>query len=338
MLYQFGLKKEKTIMNDHSLLKISGLVCAAALMLSSVPLSASAGGAREEAPFYTSGDNIDTNDIPGNRHGVRHYIDVENMLQMPDLPTGCESVSLTIVLDHVGYPADKFDIVRNYLPKQEFYYIDDQLYGADFVTTFAGDPEDENSYGCYAPCMVTTANNYLSANKYKGKAYDLSGSDFEKLLSDYIEHDIPLMIWITNYGLEPSSLSTVWKTPEGKTVQWRRPEHCVVLIGYDREKNVVYTADPIYGLTAYDHDTLVQRFCEMGMQAVLVNSKPDLGTELPGDADMDGFITSNDALKILRSSVELEEFDSYRLDISDTDNDGVITSGDALIVLRESIM
>ena len=210
---------------------------------------------------------------------VRKQIGVENILQMPDLPTGCESVSLTMTLKYLGYPADAFDIVRNYLPKQEFYEKDGQLYGADFRTTFAGDPEDENSYGCYAPCIVTTANNYLSAKGYKGTAHDLTGTDFETLLSDYIDKDIPLPIWITNFGLEESSLSTIWKTPEGETLQWRRPEHCVVLTGYDREKKVVLVSDPIYGDTEYDYDTLVKRFEEMGKQAVFIDASPDKDTE-----------------------------------------------------------
>ena len=207
---------------------------------------------------------------------TRKLINVENISQLPELPTGCETVSLTMVLKYLGYPADKMDIARNYLPKQPFYYKDGELYGADFRTTFAGDPEDPSSYGCYAPCIVTTANKYLEAKGYKGKAYDVTATDFEKLLTDYIDKDIPLIIWITNNGLQQSSLSTVWKTPDGKSVQWRRPEHSVVLTGYDREKKLVYVSDPKIGNQEYDYDLLVTRFKEMEMQAVYIDNSADI--------------------------------------------------------------
>ncbi len=211
-------------------------------------------------------DKIDTPSEPMKSK----QIEFVNILQNPDLPTGAECVSLTMLLNHFGFPADKLEIVRKYLPKQEFYYVDGELYGADFRTTFAGNPEDESSYGCYAPCIVITANNYFADKDYNAKAYDLTSTEFEALLTDYINNDIPLIVWITNNGLEPSSLSTVWKTPDGETVQWRRPEHCVVLTGYDIEKKIVYVSDPLFGNTEYDFDTFAARFNEMGKQAVLI--------------------------------------------------------------------
>ena len=304
--------------------------CAALVMMIMLPIQAFA--AETDTARYNS-----------------HLIEVESILQLPELPTGCETVSLTMLLNYLGYPADKLDLARNYLPKQEFYYVDEQLYGADFVTTFAGDPEDDASYGCYAPCVVVTANRYLRANAYKGTAYDLTGTDFELLLRGYIDHDIPLVIWITNYELEPSNLSTIWKTPEGKTVQWRRPEHCVVLTGYDRERELIYVSDPIYGNRSYDYDTLVERFGEMGKQAVYIDASPDKLPEKSdtadtpdnapafGDVNSDGAVDSADALLILRSSVGLATFDDEQSTLGDVNGDGKVDSADALSVLRYSV-
>ena len=56
-----------------------------------------------------------------------------------------------------------------------------------------------------------------------------------------------------------------------------------------------------------------------------------------GDADKDTFITANDALMILRSSVGLETFDEELTKISDIDEDGFVTANDALAVLRASV-
>ena len=71
-------------------------------------------------------------------------------------------------------------------------------------------------------------------------------------------------------------MSTVWKTPDGKSVQWRRPEHSVVLTGYDREKKLVYVSDPKIGNQEYDYDLLVTRFKEMEMQAVYIDNSADI--------------------------------------------------------------
>jgi hypothetical protein len=44
------------------------------------------------------------------------YIEMENILQNPELPTGCEIVALTSLLRFYGFDADKIDMAKNYLP------------------------------------------------------------------------------------------------------------------------------------------------------------------------------------------------------------------------------
>ena len=222
-----------------------------------------------------------------------HTIEVENILQKPELPTGCEVTSLTILLRHLGYDADKLTLARKYLPKQEFYWQEGELYGADFRTTFAGDPEYEwNAYGCLAPCIVTTAHNYISANGLKAEVRDLSGTTFDHLLSDYIAEDDPVLIWITYGDLHETYYTDSWTTPEGKTVTWKAWEHCVVLTGYDYNAGVVYVSDPLAGNTTYDMKLLHQRYDEMGMNAVLVKNEERLpffppDTPAKGDVNAD---------------------------------------------------
>ncbi|MBR6107529.1 MAG: C39 family peptidase [Oscillospiraceae bacterium] len=197
-------------------------------------------------------------------------IEVQNILQNPELPTGCECVSLTILLNYLGYPADKMTMARTYLPKQSFYWENGELYGADFRTTFAGDPESADSYGCYAPCIVTTANRYFAANGYDAQAADLTGTDFDTLLTDCIDRNLPVVIWITGENLHEPKLTTVWRTPAGERLQWRSFEHCVVLTGYDKDKGLIYVSDPLIGNTSYDYSRIRQRYLDMGQQAVTV--------------------------------------------------------------------
>ncbi len=195
---------------------------------------------------------------------------VQNILQNPELPTGCEVTALTILLNHLGYSVDKLTMARNYLPKLDFYWENGIYYGADFRTTFAGNPESEYSYGCYAPCIVTTANSYFSANEFDAAACDITGVDFDSLLTDYIDNDKPVLIWITSSNLHEPYYTSIWTTPDGEEVQWLAYEHCVVLTGYDKDNQLIYTSDPLYGDTAYDYDTIRQRYNEMGQQAVYI--------------------------------------------------------------------
>ena len=56
-----------------------------------------------------------------------------------------------------------------------------------------------------------------------------------------------------------------------------------------------------------------------------------------GDLDGDGDITANDALMILRASVERETLTPEQTALADVDGDGDITANDALAVLRYSV-
>ncbi len=202
-------------------------------------------------------------------------IEVKNILQLPQLPTGCEAVSLTILLNHLGYKVDKMVIAEKYLPKQAFYMKNGVLYGANVVNTFAGDPTTSYSYGCFAPCIVTTANNYLKSHGSDMEARDISGEHLEQLFEKYIDKGQPVLIWITSNKLSEPYKAEQWVTADGKKVQWQRYEHCVVLTGYDRGKNLVYVSDPLVGNTSYDYDKLALRYEQMGCQAVSIEKRAE---------------------------------------------------------------
>ena len=288
---------------------------------------------------YNSNAQVTSEQLFYNQDGNKKLIYVSNIMQYPELPTGCESVALTTLLNHLGYKADKLTIARNYLPKLDFYWYDGILYGADFRTTFAGNPESENAYGCYAQCITTTANNYLNDNGFGGKAYNITGTDFDSLFYDYIDKDIPVLIWITSSNLHETMLTSVWTTPDGERVQWKAYEHCVVLTGYDLDNQLIYVSDPLVGNTSYDYSKIKQRYIDMGQQAVYIQTerKRNSDSYMYGDLDDDGKITSADSLLVLRQSVSLEYFDDVHKALADVDGDGNITSADALEVLRYSV-
>ena len=205
----------------------------------------------------------------GRKEGSK-LLDVENILQNPELPTGCECVSLTMVLNYLGCTADKLDIARYYLPKMDFYYEDGEQYGADFRRVFAGDPEKPDSYGCYAPCIAEAASAYIESRGFDAEVTDITGTGFDKLLTDYIDEETPVLIWVTSNDLHETEPMAVWKTPEGEEVQWKAYEHCVVLTGYDEDNSLIYVSDPLYGSTFYDRGRITERYNDMGKQAVCI--------------------------------------------------------------------
>ncbi len=207
-----------------------------------------------------------------NRTGSHTIDGIEILEQLPDLPTGCEVTSLTMVLNYMGFEADKLDIARDYLEKQEFERDDDDnLYGPDFRYVFPGDPENDTSFGCLAPCIVSAAKKYLDENDLFVSPVDLTGASFYELLS-FVEYDVPVILWTTLDLAEPEYIWS-WETPEGEKVTWPTNEHCVVLSAFDYDNNTVQFHDPMMGIVTYDMDRVIERYEQIGKNAVVIINK-----------------------------------------------------------------
>ena len=89
-----------------------------------------------------------------NENGNSKYIKTDTILQLPELPTGCEITSLTMLLNHIGFDVSKHVLADNYLPKGEYR-------ASNFNKVFVGDPHSTYAYGCYAPVIVKAAKKYL---------------------------------------------------------------------------------------------------------------------------------------------------------------------------------
>lgn len=189
-------------------------------------------------------------------------IDIQCILQMPELPTGCEITSLTMVLNYLGINADKCDMADNWLMKGTVGKVHPNDY-------FLGNPRDNNSYGCYAPVIINCANTYLEAiGRTDLTVRNLTGSQFEDLLKE-IDKGNPVIIWATVDMKEPYYTRT-WNL-NGKDFTWKSGEHCLVLTGYDIGGNKVYVADPLKGNVSYSLDIFKDRYEKMYSQAVLVD-------------------------------------------------------------------
>ena len=148
-------------------------------------------------------------------------------------------------------------------------------HGPDYITTFAGDPQQQyNCYGCYAPCIKTAANNYFSSVGSYFKARDISGTDFDTLLEQYISNDSPVLIWVTSDNLKEPFAGDTWINDEtGETVQWTAGEHCVVLTGFDKSTNRIYVSDPLASNTYYNYNRIKNIYNVMGKYSVCIDKK-----------------------------------------------------------------
>lgn len=202
---------------------------------------------------YVGPDGTVTKKLPSSA-----AITMKNILQKPELPTGCESVALAMVLQFYDFPVKKTTIADQYLD-----------YSSDnFVSSFVGNPRSANGAGCYAPAITKAANKYLEEKESELRAEDISGTALEDLYP-YIESGQPVLVWNTMYMQQPEFTGATY-TENGKTYRWYRKEHCVVLCGYDKEKGTVTVNDPLDGIIERDAADFEAIYDLTGQMAVLI--------------------------------------------------------------------
>ena len=180
----------------------------------------------------------------GFEHGTgdRSLIDMECILQMPSYPNGCEVVCLTMVLKYLGYDVTTDELIDEHLPRGYF-----STYGDDPFYFYLGNPRDLG-VGCYAPCIVNTAESYFnSINEFRAVS-DVSGRTFIKY-REYIDGGTPVIFWGTTYmDADPEIFGTVYLEDDSEVI-WRNHSHCFVMIGYTDTTYIF--CDPIRGVIEY---------------------------------------------------------------------------------------
>ena len=167
------------------------------------------------------------------------YID-----QTKDYPTGCESISTVMCINYWNISIKPEEFIDNYLEKGIFYYKNGQLFAPHPSDKFIGSPYDSNSYGCYEPVIEKALNKLISDRKVNFEVVNLTNVEMDKIKSDYIDNDIPVIFWAT-IDMKPFINGSIWIIPEtGEQFQWRGREHCLLLIGYDDEDGIYYLLDP----------------------------------------------------------------------------------------------
>ena len=185
-------------------------------------------------------------------------LNVENILQTPELPNGCEITSAAIVLNYLGFGIDKVTLAENYLPMHIPYWE------ADPEVEFMGSPADELSFYCLPGAITTAVNTYLDEQGSTYSARDITSAEPARL-EMYLAQGTPVLVWATRAFTEPLYNYT-FTLADGS---WPYSNsHCLVLTGYDEDNH--YFADPMQEITKIDRDTFALRYEELGSHAVVI--------------------------------------------------------------------
>ena len=204
--------------------------------------------------------------------------DVPMLTQNYYYPSGCESVSTTMLLNYYGYKLEPSDFIDKYLPMGYFTYNDNgEMLGADTSSVFIGSPYSESALGCYPPVIEHAVNKYLKNKNHR--ALNVTGASMDSLTRNYIANNQPVLIWATMYMWEPfvtyewtvAGAESYSPYKDGDTCQWLANEHCMVLTGYDED--YYYFNDPLYyyDSVAYSRETFDQRYKQIGMCALVLD-------------------------------------------------------------------
>ena len=192
---------------------------------------------------------------------VGAWVDVPCYSQYPELPTGCESVALTNLLNYYGFGLGKTIIADYYLPKGS---------NGNFVTAFDGNPRRSSGglMGCVAPAITIAGNNFLRAAGSGKQAKDVSFSSISSI-KNKLTCGQPVEMWNTEWGSWPGGrYAARWYN--GHSYGLWGGNHAVVLKGYDDERGIVYLSDSINGNVTRNGQVFFGTWQQMDSQAVVI--------------------------------------------------------------------
>ena len=174
-----------------------------------------------------------------------------------ELPNQAQ-IEMTMVLKQKGYPIEKTTIAEEYL-----------IYNRDnYASGYVGDPSTYGGVGIYPPGLVNTANCFLKQRYQQHTAYDVSKLSLEELLP-YVAAGNPVLLWLTS-DLEAPYFSSQSVEYGGDSYRWYWNEHCVVLGGYDLEKQSVTLFDPLKGKAEESLERVEEIYNQTGKYAMTV--------------------------------------------------------------------
>lgn len=195
-------------------------------------------------------------------------LDVPHISQLPDYPNGCEAVSAVMLLQYYNFEITKKDFISDYLPREPVKISWGCRYGPNPKLKYAGDPASERSgWGCFAPVIVDALRQYLP----RGYAVEnLTGASLKELCQSHIRKNIPVAVWVTQNFSAVDEVYQWQSYDKTQTYLYPKNQHCVVLIGFDRDN--YYFSDPMSedSVTSHRKEDVTLSYHSMGSQAIAI--------------------------------------------------------------------
>lgn len=182
-----------------------------------------------------------------------------------EFPSGCESASAVMALQYAGVEITLAEFVEKYLAcDRDFTETDGVLYGPDPEKVFAGHPT-ENGFGCF-PDVIENA---VAKSGAPVETFQPAGFSLDELCDWYVDQGTPVLVW-ASMEMRPFIYQKTWILKDsGKSFTWPGREHCLLLVGYDRDN--FYFNDPLNGKNiSYPRELSEQRYTELGRRALVI--------------------------------------------------------------------
>ena len=187
-------------------------------------------------------------------------LEVMSYCQFPNYPTGCEIVSLYILLKYYGIDVTLDDLISHINRGSMPHFQDFAYYGSNPEKYFVGDPTTKCSYGVYNDPICELA------NLYKDGAISKKNFPVSQIIQ-LLDEKRPVIAWVTIHLKDPFISATWFDLEDGSKIEWYSGEHAVVICGYTN--NAFIVSDPYTGDIRYlDYEEFVPVYKKLGKRVV----------------------------------------------------------------------
>ncbi|MGG3839415.1 C39 family peptidase [Paenibacillus thiaminolyticus] len=185
------------------------------------------------------------------------------ILQLPELPRGCEVTALAMLLKTADVDVDKMELAREIRRDPTPYKkTGGKVHFGNPHKGFVGDMYTfaNPGLGVYHEPIAELAERYLP-----GRIADLTGTSIEHLLWIVGQGTPVWVIHTTMYDEVPDKYWVTWQTPDGP-VRVTYFEHSFIVTGYDEK--YVYINDPLGRRDRIERSAFQRGWEQMGSQAI----------------------------------------------------------------------
>lgn len=205
-------------------------------------------------------------ELPPAKPASSVLLEAPHVKQRPELPSGCEVTSLTMLLQFYGLNKNKMELaseMKRDTTSMKRNADGSVAYWGNPNIGFVGDPTGASrGFGIYHAALFDLLHKYVPG------AVDLTAKPWERL-EDQLRRGIPSVVW-TTIDFQVPDKWVVWDTPIGP-IQTTFMEHAVLLVGFDEQN--VYINDPLSGQSKMkiDKSQFIATWEAMGRQSLSYN-------------------------------------------------------------------